>query len=159
VAFLISFSVELTVEKILDDRVAEQIHEAFAGLKEPVQLLFFGSKANCDYCSEVRQLLEEVAAFNDKLSLAIHDLQEDADTAAKFNVDKAPVIVIAAKEGNEVMDLGIQFSGIPSGHEFSTFINDILLVSGRDSGLSQQTREYLKNLDKPVHLQVFVTPT
>jgi len=57
------------------------------------------------------------------------------------------------------MDYGIQYSGIPSGHEFSTLINDILLVSGRDSGLSPQTREFLQKLDKPVHFQVFVTPT
>lgn len=147
------------VEKFLDAQVAGQIREAFSGLKEPVRLLFFGSKENCEYCADVRQLLEEVAAIDDRISLAVHDLREDAELAAKFNVDKAPVISIAAKNGAEVEDLGVQFSGIPSGHEFSTFINDILLVSGRDSGLSQQTRDFLKDLDKPLHLQVFVTPT
>ena len=59
----------------------------------------------------------------------------------------------------EVKNLGIQFSGIPSGHEFSTLINDILIVSKRESELDAKTREFLKNLDKPLHLQVFVTPT
>ncbi len=147
------------MEKFLDSQVVGQIGEAFAGLKEPVQLLFFGSKENCEYCGDVRQLLEEVAAIDDKLSLAVYDLQDDAELAVKFNVDKAPVISIAAKDGTEVVDLGVQFSGIPSGHEFSTFISDILLVSGRDSGLSQQTRDFLNNLEKPLHLQVFVTPT
>jgi hypothetical protein len=34
-----------------------------------------------------------------------------------------------------------------------------MIVSGRDSGLNQQTRDYLKQLEKPAHLQVFVTPT
>jgi glutaredoxin-like protein len=38
-------------------------------------------------------------------------------------------------------------------------INDILIVSKRDSGLDAKTREFLKNLDRPLHLQVFVTPT
>ena len=57
------------------------------------------------------------------------------------------------------MDYGIQYSGIPSGHEFSTLINDILLVSGRDSGLSEQARDFLQKLEKPLHMQVFVTPT
>jgi alkyl hydroperoxide reductase subunit AhpF len=33
------------------------------------------------------------------------------------------------------------------------------MVSRRDSGLDAKTREFLKNLDKPLHLQVFVTPT
>ena len=32
-------------------------------------------------------------------------------------------------------------------------------TSGRDSGLNPQTREFLGELEKPVLLQVFVTPT
>jgi len=35
----------------------------------------------------------------------------------------------------------------------------VILVSGRDSGLSAEVREFLKNLEKPLHMQVFVTPT
>ena len=147
------------MEKLLDDRVIEQVRQAFAQLKEPVQILFFGSRENCQYCTEARQLLEEVTAADDKLGLEIYDLQDHADTAKQFNVDKAPAIVIAAKDGDKVTDLGIQFSGVPSGLEFSTFINDILLVSARDSGLGAQTRAFLQALEKPLHLQVFVTPT
>lgn len=147
------------MEKLIDARIIEQIREAFAQLKEPVQLLFFGSKENCDYCMEARQLLEEVVAIDGKLGLDVYDLQDNADVAQKYNVDKAPVIVLAAKNGDVVEDLGIQFSGIPSGMEFGTFINDIILVSGRDSGLSEQTRAFLRGLENPIHLQVFVTPT
>lgn len=147
------------MEKLLDARISEQIREAFAKLKEPVQLLFFGSKVNCEYCGETRQLLEEVVALDSKLGLEVYDLQDNADVAQKYNVDKAPVIVIAAKNGDVVENLGIQFSGVPSGMEFSTFINDIILVSGRDSGLAEQTRTFLRNLEKPIHLQIFVTPT
>jgi alkyl hydroperoxide reductase subunit AhpF len=103
--------------------------------------------------------MEEVVAIHDNLNLTVYDLQENADLAAQYNVDKTPAILIAAKNGTEVVDLGIQFSGIPAGHEFGTFINDILLVSRRDSGLSPQTRAFLQGLEKPLHLQVFVTPT
>ncbi|NWG08157.1 MAG: thioredoxin family protein [Chloroflexi bacterium] len=147
------------MEKVLNDQIVQQIQEAFAEVKEPVQVLLFGSKENCDYCSETRQLLEEVTALHDKLELSVYDLQENADVAQQFNVTSAPGIVIAAREDAEVKNLGIQFSGIPSGHEFSTLINDIIIASKRDSGLSEKTREYLRSLDKPLHLQVFVTPT
>ena len=147
------------MEKVLNDQIVKQISEAFAEIQEPVHVLYFGSKDNCDYCAETKQLLEEVTAINDKLELSIYDIKENQDVAAKFNVTNAPGIVIAAKDGSEVTDLGVQYSGIPSGHEFSTLINDILIVSKRDSGLSEKTREFLKNLDKPLHLQVFVTPT
>jgi len=53
----------------------------------------------------------------------------------------------------------VRLAGIPSGHEFTSFIQDIILVSGRDSGLNPQTREFLKGLEKPILLQVHVTPT
>ena len=147
------------MEKVLNAQITKQITEAFAEVKEPVQVLFFGSKDNCEYCNETQQLLEEVTALNDKVELSVYDMQEHQDVASKFNVTNAPGIVIAAKDGAEITNLGIQFSGIPSGHEFSTLINDIVIVSKRESGLNEKTREFLKNLDKPLHLQVFVTPT
>jgi glutaredoxin-like protein len=147
------------MENVLNDQIIKQINEVFTDLKEPVQVLYFGSNENCDYCEEARQLFEEVAGTNDKIELSVYDLQEHHDIAQKFNVTNAPGVVIAAKDGAEVRDLGIRFSGIPSGHEFGTFINDILLVSQRDSGLNEKTREFLRNLDQPLHLQVFVTPT
>ena len=147
------------MEKVLNDQITKQITEAFAEVKEPVQVLFFGSKDHCEYCNDTQQLLEEVTALNAKLGLSVYDVQEHQDIANKFNVTNAPGIVIAARDGAEVTNLGIQFSGIPSGHEFSTLINDIVIVSKRESGLNEKTREFLKNLDKPLHLQVFVTPT
>lgn len=145
--------------QLLNDDVIKQIQEVFEGLKNPVHIMFFGSKENCQYCDETRQLVEEVAALSDLISLEIYDMEADSDLAAKYNVDKAPGVAIAAKEGDQVTDFGVRLAGIPSGHEFTTLIQDILLVSNRDSGLNPQTREFLKGLDKPVLLQVFVTPT
>jgi len=145
--------------KLLNADVVKQIEEAFAPMKEAVSLLYFGKKDGCDYCADTQQLLEELAPISDKLSLDIYDLEADADVAEKFNVDKAPGIVIAAKDGEAVSDFGIRYAGIPSGHEFTSLIQDILLVSGRDSGLSQAMRDFLKELEEPVLMQVFVTPT
>ena len=105
------------------------------------------------------RLVEEVTAISDLLSIELYDMDADADLAAKYNVDKAPGLVIAAKEGDQITDFGVRLAGIPSGHEFTSLIQDIVLVSNRDSGLNPQTREFLKNLDKPIILQVYVTPT
>jgi glutaredoxin-like protein len=145
--------------QLLNDDIINQIKEVFDGLKNPVHLMFFGSKSNCPYCDDTRQLVEEVAAISDLLTVAVYDMESDSDLAVKYHVDKAPGLVIAAKEGEQVTDFGVRLSGIPSGHEFTSLIQDIILVSNRDSGLNPQTRAFLKNLDKPVLLQVFVTPT
>jgi glutaredoxin-like protein len=147
------------MEKLLNEQVVSQISQSFEQMKEPVQILFFGSQDDCEYCADTYQLLEEVAAIDDKVSLSFYDLQDNTDMAQKFNVDRVPAIVIAAKDGDQITNFGIQYSGIPAGHEFGTLINDIVLVSSRDSGLSAEARVFLKNLDKPLHLQVFVTPT
>lgn len=145
--------------QLLNDDIIKQIREVFDGLKNPVQLMFFGSEQNCPYCDDTRQLVEEVAAISDLVGISIYDMEKDGDLAAKYHVDKAPGLVIAAKEGEQITDFGVRLSGIPSGHEFTSLIQDIILVSNRDSGLNPQTRAFLKDLDKPVLLQVFVTPT
>ena len=147
------------MEKLLNDEIRQQVSEYFQQLKEPVQVLFFGKKTNCEYCDDTHQMVDEITSLSDKLSLAIHDIEEDHALARQYKVDKAPGIVLTGLDGDQVLDYGIRFSGIPSGHEFSSLIHDMLLISGRDSGLSPQTKEFLKNLEQPVHLQVFVTPT
>jgi alkyl hydroperoxide reductase subunit AhpF len=147
------------VEKMLNNDVIKQIEDIFQQLKEPVQVLFFGRKDDCDYCDDARQLVSEVVAVSDKLSLSIHDLDDDAALAQQYKMDKAPGFVIAGRDGDRVVDYGVRIAGIPAGHEFSSFIHDLILVSSRDSGLNPQTRQYLAQLTEPVHLLVFVTPT
>ena len=147
------------MEKLINDSVAEQVKQAFAGLSNPVQILYFGSDDNCETCTETRQLLGEIAELDKRVYLSTHDLKTDTALAKKYNVDKAPALVIAGKSGDDILETGIQFSGIPAGYEFSTLINDILLASKLDSGLSDDTRAFLKALTTPLLLQVFVTPT
>ena len=146
-------------QRLLDDQVIGQIKEAFQQLKEPVQILYFGSQQRCEYCETTVQLLRELAATDDRLELSIYDLDADQALALQYGVDKAPGIVIAAREGSQTRILGMQFSGMPSGYEFGTLINGIMLASGREPGLSARTREVLLGLKKPLLLQVFVTPT
>lgn len=145
--------------RLLNEEITQQVRDVFADLKQPVHVMFFGSQDNCAYCDDTRQLVEEVTALNDLLSLSVYDVDADADLAQKYHVDKTPGLVIAAKEGEQVVDYGIRMAGIPAGHEFSSLIQDILVVSARDSGLNPATRETLKSLQEPVLLQVFVTPT
>lgn len=145
---------------LLNDQIISQVREAFdANLKHDVEVLFFGKASDCVYCDDTRQLLEEVTSLSPKFHLSVYDLDQNAAFASQYNVDKAPATVIAARNGSEIKDYGIRLLGIPSGHEFSTLIQDLILVSGRESGLDELTRLFLNSLKSPLHLQVFVTPT
>lgn len=147
------------MEKLLNDEIARQVRDLFAQLQGEVEVLFFGKKSDCEYCEQTQQMLKEVTSLSDKIHLSQYDIDDDEALARQYKVDKAPGTVIAAREGEQILDYGIRLAGIPSGHEFSSLIHDLVLVSSRDSGLSQQTRDILKGLTKPVLLQVFVTPT
>jgi alkyl hydroperoxide reductase subunit AhpF len=98
--------------------------------------------------------MEEIAALSGKLSFEVYDFVTDKDQARKYHVDKIPATVIVGDK-----DYGIRFYGIPSGYEFGTVIEAIVMVSKRESGLAAATKKKLATLTKPLHLEVFVTPT
>jgi glutaredoxin-like protein len=147
--------------QMLDENIRKQVKELFAECVEPVEILYFGSqdKERCQYCEETGQLLGEVASLSDKLALQVFDIDRDAELAKQYHVDEAPSFVLAGRDGDQLIDFGVRYKGIPAGHEFSSLVNDLVLVSKRDSGLSAEVREFLNGLQAPVHLQVFVTPT
>jgi glutaredoxin-like protein len=147
-------------KRLLNDQVVKQVKEVFdSQLNQPVEVLFFGDQHDCEYCDDTHQLIEELIAISPKLALRTYDLDQQADVARQYGVDKAPSLVLVANDGDQLTDYGVRFAGIPSGHEFSSLIQGLLLVSSRDSALDEKTRQALKALKEPVTLQVYVTPT
>jgi len=69
-------------------------------------------------------------------------------------VDKIPAIVVKGER-----DYGVRFYGVPAGYEFSSLLEAIKAVSPGESGLAPETKEALRGLEAPLHLQVFVTLT
>ncbi len=148
------------MERMLNDEITAQVKGVLdENLAHSVKILFFESKERCDYCSQTRQLLEEIIPLHSMLSMDSFDMEYHSEMAARYGVDKTPAIVLTGSEHEQIIDFGIRFYGIPAGHEFTSLINDIILVSRRDSGLKPATREFLQTLDRNIHLQVFVTPS
>jgi alkyl hydroperoxide reductase subunit AhpF len=144
---------------LLNDEVKKQIQDVFVELKEPVHVMFFGTQEECQFCEDTLQLVEEVTSLSDLLQVSTFDINEDASIAVGYNIELAPSLVIAGEGEDGPIDFGIRYAGIPSGYEFSALIQDLLMVSGRDSGLQKNTRQFLAELTEPVHLRVFATPT
>ncbi|MCW5850157.1 MAG: thioredoxin family protein [Anaerolineae bacterium] len=143
---------------LLSARDQEHLRREFQKLTQPVKLVVFTQERECEYCRETRQIVDEVASLNDKIRVEVRDFVADAAVAEELGVDKIPAIALLA-DGLTPRDYGIRYYGIPSGYEFSSLIEDILMVSQGESGLSAATKAKLAALDKPLHLQVFVTPT
>ena len=147
------------MSQIIDEKVQVQVRDVLKEMQHPVALILFTSPEACEYCEDTRQLLEEITPLSEKVRLFVYDLREHSALAEQYHVNKAPTIVIAGLEGEEIRDYGVRYAGIPAGHEFTTLINDLVMVASRDSGLSAETRQFLAGLDQPVFLEVFVTPT
>ena len=147
--------------KLLNETVEKQVRELFAGLIHPVEVVFFGSRDadRAPYSQDTADLLAEVVALSDLLTLRVLDIDADAALAAQYKVDAAPGFVMLGVDSKNRLDYGIRGKGIPAGHEFTSLVNDLVLVSKRDSNLAPETREFLQSLTQPVHLMVFVTPT
>ncbi len=147
---------------LLNEQVRREVREALAAMTEPVKIVLFtqqeGGALECDFCRETRQLVEEVAALSDKLSVEVHDFVAEESLARELGIDKIPAIAVL-RGGAQPRDFGVRLFGIPSGYEFGTFIQDLVLVSQARHDLSSQTLEQLAKLQAPVHIQVFVTPT
>ncbi|OGD24882.1 MAG: hypothetical protein A2Y69_08365 [Candidatus Aminicenantes bacterium RBG_13_59_9] len=152
---------------MLNKEVREATRKKFeAGMINPVSLVFFTQEPSrlvvpdqlmgqeCLFCKETRRLLEEIASLSEKLSLTILDFTADKDQAAGYGVDKLPALVVKGDR-----DFGIRFFGIPSGYEYMSLVEAITDVSKGQTGLKPETRKALKDLEKDIRIQVFVTPT
>ncbi len=138
----------------LDERTKQEVLNRFKELDSPVKIKYFTQSINCDYCTETEQLLKEVAELSDLIDVEVHNFQIDNEAVEQYKIDKVPAIVIMGDE-----DYGIRFYGIPSGYEFISLLEAIIRVSRRDPDLSPEAKTAVAAIDRPVHLQVFVTPT
>jgi glutaredoxin-like protein len=141
---------------MIGDKDKKAVAERLAKLTGAVKLMMFTQEIECQFCKETRELVEEIAALSDKVSVEIRDFVKNEAEAKKLGIDKIPAIGVFG-EGDK--DHGIRFYGIPAGYEFMSLLESIEIVSKGESGLSAAGKEKIKGLNKPVHLQVFVTPT
>ena len=125
------------------------------GLSRGVRLALYTRADGCDTCADTRAIVEEVATLSPHLHVAVHDLDAAGGGPGR---DHAPLIVVLRQDGDDVVDLGVRLVGAPLEHELTSLADAILTVgAGADLGADSLAR--LRTLARPVHIQVFSTPT
>jgi len=132
------------------------VREVFNRLTDPVKVVLFTQAIECQYCRETRELLTEIVALSDKLSLEVYDFQKDHEQAQKYGIDKIPATVLIS---GKMPHARIKFYGIPAGYEFTTLLEDLVDISNQKTDLPAEIVSGLKQITWPVHIQVFITPT
>lgn len=141
---------------ILQDKDKAAVQERLAPMTGKVKMIYFTQELECQYCKETGELLNEVAELSDKLEVESYNFQTDKEQTEKYGITQIPATVIVGEDG---VDHNIRYYGIPSGYEFASLLEDLLMISANDSGLDAATREELAKLENDIHMQVFVTPT
>lgn len=108
---------------------------------------------DCRYCPQTLQLLEELTALSPKLNLETVDFHARPEQARADGLSRIPAIVLGPESGGRA-----RFYGLPLGYQLPVFIDSIKAVSRGATRLSVNTRKQLRRINRPVHLQVFVTP-
>ena len=162
----------------------QKLREAFERMTRSVRLLFFSQAIGCETCGETRQILDELRGLSDRISVEEINLVLEGDKAKQYGVDRTPAIAIAYGSGSSesgrsresggsseasstgdgrmsdtMKDSRIRFLGAPSGWEFVSLVQAVLLAGGRESALSAASLDRLRAVDRPITMQVFTTPT
>jgi len=141
--------------RLIPDEHREHIkNELNEKLEKPVRIVMFTQEIECQFCITTRQLINELAALSDRISVEIYDFVANADKAKEYGIDKVPALAILGEK-----DYGIRFYGLPYGYEFQTLMDSLIIVSSGKTDLSEETRSKLREINMPVHIQIFVTLT
>ena len=140
---------------ILTERDQTAVRKEFERITGPVKLVVFSQElAAADLCRQNEQLMGEVAALSDQITVETLNLAIDRERAESYGIDQVPAIVV---EG--ARDYGIRFYGVPLGYEFSNLIDSIIVASTGEPMLSEDTLASLRALASDVDIKVFSTPT
>ena len=127
---------------MLDNSLKEQVKAVFANLESEYIFDVYASKGSDSY-NELVDLLEDVASCSDKLSVITNDGE-----ALSF---------LLLKNGEPT---GIVFRGVPTGHEFTSFLLAVLNSDGKGKNMPDEfTRKRVKALKGEIKLTTFVSLT
>lgn len=132
------------------------LKQHLSAITSPVTVLLFTQAIGGSESGPVaKQVLGEIASLNDQITVVEKNFVLDTEDKAKYGIDKAPAIVFL-RNGE---DTRMRMYGAPTGYEFVGLVEAILLAGTGQSDLSPETVAHLAAVDKPMHFQVFSTPT
>ena len=143
---------------MLSDDDRKELETLFGKITRTLRLHFFMSKDSneCMLCNETKQILDEIAPLSEMIEIVEYDINENPEAKKKFGTEIVPAIVLTLEDDK---DLGIRWFGIPAGHEFMTLIGMLIDIGTDNVDIPDWALEKIKEIDKPVDIKVFVTPT
>ncbi|KRA36075.1 alkyl hydroperoxide reductase subunit F [Rhodanobacter sp. Root627] len=115
---------------MLDETLKTQLQAYLEKLLQPIELV--AALDDSAKSTELDELLQEIAALSDKITLRRDDSEARKPSFAINRIGT---------------DIGVRFAGIPMGHEFTSLVLALLQVGGHPSKTAEDVIEQVRNLD------------
>ena len=143
---------QMADERAQQEAVMNHLQQTFASFKFPIDIYLFSSPSKDDVFAQAnRQVIRAFRQLTDKISFKEFGL--DHEYARKWGVSDVPTLVIDPDGYN------VHWIGAPMGEEGRTFLELLLHVGTRESGLSDAAKTVIQRIDTPRKIKVFVSPT
>ncbi len=141
----------------IDESIKQQVREILKNITNVVTVKVFLSENRCLTCNEtvaIMNIIKDLAPEG-KIKIEEYHAEKDGEELKKYNIVNFPAVIL---EGDSVKGR-MQYTGIPSGYEFGSVIEDLLDIGTGNVTLKPESIEKLSKVDKNLLMQVFVTPT
>ena len=136
---------------LLDANIVEQLKAYFDKIEEQIEIAAFLNDS--DKSKELDSFLQEVDAISNKVNYTRKTFGEDKSLEETAGITR-PTSFTLLKDGKKT---GINFYGIPGGHEFNSFILAILGLAGLGKKLEGEQLEKVASVKKPLNIETFVS--
>ena len=122
----------------------QQLDTVFARMEKPLLLKLY--LENRPVSEELEQFITALTALSDKLAMDVVDRQADAAFA--------PCVEVCLADGTPS---GLAFHGIPSGHEFTSFVLGLYNAAGPGQALDETTQQQIATITNKTDIKILVT--
>lgn len=139
-------------EQAMMEQAQAELAETFEEMPHAVPLLLFTSSLKHDpFCDAARQVIRTIRELTQKITLREYDLSHKA--AQKWKVESSPTLLFDPERYR------IRWLGAPIGEEGRTFVEALIMMGYRSTGLGEESLKVLEKIDSPRDVKVFVSPT
>ena len=136
---------------LLDENIVKQLKGFFDKITEDIKIISFLSES--DKSKELDSFLNEVADISDSIKYESYMFGANNELEELYGIKRETAFTIV--KNNE--KTGINFFGIPGGHEFNSFVLAILNLAGLGKKLDTDKADEIKSINKPLDIEVFVS--
>ena len=129
---------------LFTEEMRQQLDTVFARMESPLLLKL--SLDDRPVSAELEQFITALAALSDKLTVTV--VEQTAPS------QDAPCVTVCKADGTPT---GLAFHGVPSGHEFTSFVLGLYNAAGPGQALDDLTRQQISAIKKATDMKILVT--